>query len=507
MRADWGKLYFALSRVSDFSSPGTSSLSVRLRTKQPLLGTLDLINRLIAAENVLLTFSSQVFQQYRQRITVVIAALLLGGGGGALAVASFAPDVSDLPVREVVESVQTLPLNVPADLDLQTLKLFRSEVTRSSDTADTLLKRLGVDDPAAAAFLRSDATARLVLLGRGGRNVTAETSDHNSLLKLSARWSADSESNFKRLVIEKTPQGFQSRIESAAFTAATRLASGTIETSLFAATDDAKIPDSIATQLTEIFSGDIDFHRALRKGDRFSVVYETLEGDGEPLRTGRLLSAEFVNKGKTFQAMWFPDPVTDTAQQASHGVRATDTRSKGAYYTLDGQSLQRAFLASPVAFSRITSGFKMRFHPILGVWKKHEGVDYAAPIGTPVRSVGDGVIDFAGVQNGYGNVIILRHHNNYKTVYAHLSRIMVRKGETVSQGQSIGAVGATGWATGPHLHFEYRINGVYRDPLTIARSNETVPLAAAAKPLFAQLAAQNRVALAAAASMQQTSTQ
>jgi len=121
--------------------------------------------------------------------------------------------------------------------------------------------------------------------------------------------------------------------------------------------------------------------------------------------------------------------------------------------------------------------------------------------------VGDGVVDFAGVQNGYGNVIILRHHNNYKTVYAHLSRILVRKGENVSQGQNIGAVGATGWATGPHLHFEYRINGVYRDPLTIARSNETVPLAAAAKPLFTQLAAQNRVALAAAASMQQTSTQ
>src|ERR1035437_3586252 len=307
MRADWGKLYFALSRVSDFSSPGTSSLSVRLRTKQPSLGTLVLINHLIAAQNVLLTFSSQVFEQYRQRITVVIAVLLLGGGGGALAVASFAPDVSDLPVREVVESVQALPLNVPSDLGLQALKLFRSEVTRSSDTADTLLKRLGVDDPAAAAFLRSDATARLVLLGRGGRNVTAETSDHNTLLKLSARWSADSESNFKRLVIEKTPHGFQSHIESAAFTASTRLASGIIETSLFAATDDAKIPDSIATQLTEIFSGDIDFHRALRKGDRFSVVYETLEGEGEPLRTGRLLSAEFVNKGKTFQAMWFPE--------------------------------------------------------------------------------------------------------------------------------------------------------------------------------------------------------
>jgi murein DD-endopeptidase MepM/ murein hydrolase activator NlpD len=222
------------------------------------------------------------------------------------------------------------------------------------------------------------------------------------------------------------------------------------------------------------------------------VVYETLEGDGEPLRAGRVLSAEFVNGGKSFQAMWFQDPVT---------------AGKGGYFSLDGQSLRRAFLASPMEFSRMTSGFKMRFHPLLHVWKAHQGVDYAAPKGTPVRSVGDGVVEFAGVQNGYGNIVILKHRNNYSTVYAHLSHIDVRKGESVSQSQTIGAVGATGWATGPHLHFEYRINGVYRDPLTVARGNETVPLSASAKPLFTRLAAENRVALSAAASMQQNSVQ
>lgn len=507
MRAVWGRLYFALSQVLDFNSSGMGSLSVRLRTKQPSLGTLVLINRFFSAGTALFTFSRNIIQQCRQRITVVIATLMLGGGGGALAVASFAPDVSDLPVREVMESVRAMPLNVPTDLELQALKLFRSEITRSSDTADTLLKRLGVDDPAAAAFLRSDANARQVLLGRSGRSVTTEASEHNTLLKLSARWSADSDGNFKRLVIEKTPQGFKSRIESAALVASTRLASGTIETSLFAATDDAKIPDSIATQVAEIFAGDIDFHRSLRKGDRFSIVYETLEGDGEPLRSGRILSVEFVNKGKTFQAMWFQDPVTNAARGAGNSGRAADARSKGGYYTLDGQSLRRAFLASPVAFSRMTSGFKMRFHPLLHVWKAHQGVDYAAPTGTAVRSVGDGVVDFAGVQNGYGKVIILKHRNNYKTVYAHLSRIQVHKGENVNQGQSIGAVGATGWATGPHLHFEYRINGVYHDPLTIARVNETVPVSPTAKPMFARLAAENRVALSAAASMQQSSVQ
>ncbi|WP_414707510.1 M23 family metallopeptidase [Rhodoferax sp. UBA5149] len=466
-----------------------------------------MINSLLCARNALLTFASQTLKQHPKRVTSAIAALLLGGGGGAFALASYAPDASELPVREVLESVQALPLNVASDaLDVQAFKLFRSEVTRSSDTADTLLKRLGVDDEAAASFLRADATARQVLLGRSGRNVTAETSEHNSLLKLSARWSADSDGNFKRLVVEKTPQGFQSRIESAPLSASTRLASGTIQTSLFAATDDAKIPDSIATQVTEIFSGDIDFHRSLRKGDRFSVVYETLEGDGEPLRTGRVLSVEFVNGGKTFQAMWFQDPVAGSTP-AADGASAADSRSKGGYYTLDGQSLRRAYLASPVEFSRITSGFKMRFHPLLHVWKAHQGVDYAAPTGTAVRSVGDGVVDFAGVQNGYGNVIILQHRNNYKTVYAHLSRINVHKGESVSQGQNIGAVGATGWATGPHLHFEYRINNVYHDPLTIARENNTVPLSASAKPAFARLASENRVALSAAATLQQTSAQ
>ena len=257
-----------------------------------------MLNSLLCAKNSFLTLASQTLKQHPKRITAAIAALMLGGGGGAFAVASFAPDASDLPVRQVLESVQALPANLASDdLNIEKFKLFRTELTRSSDTADTLLKRLGVDDAAAATFLRTDSSARL-LLGRSGRSVTTETSDSNSLLKLSARWSTDADGNFKRLVVDKTPQGFKSRIESATLTTSTRLVSGTIQTSLFAATDDANIPDAIATQLVEIFSSNIDFHRALHKGDRFSIVYETLEGDGEPLRTGRVLSAEFINGAK-----------------------------------------------------------------------------------------------------------------------------------------------------------------------------------------------------------------
>ncbi len=458
-------------------------------------------NSLVAAGSALLAFSRRTIKQYPKRISALLAALMLGAGGGALAVAALAPDASDLPVHQVLESVATLPVTA-TDPGLQSFKLFRSETTRSTDTADTLLSRLGVNDAPAAAFLRTDSVARL-LLGRSGRSVTAETDDRNNLYKLSARWSADNDGNFKRLVIEKTAQGFQSRIETAALTASNRLAGGTIQTSLFAATDEAKIPDTVATQLAEIFSSNIDFHRALRKGDRFSVVYETLEGDGEPLRAGRVLSAEFVNGGKSFQAMWFQEPTVGGANSVTAQAGAT----RGGYYTLDGQSLRRAFLASPMEFSRITSGFKMRLHPILQTMRAHQGVDYGAPIGTAVRSVGDGVVEFAGVQNGYGNVIFLKHRNNHTTVYAHLSRINVRKGQTVSQGQTIGAVGATGWATGPHLHFEFRVNGIYRDPLTIARQSESVPVSATARPIFSKLAAENRVALAAAALAQQTSAQ
>jgi murein DD-endopeptidase MepM/ murein hydrolase activator NlpD len=424
--------------------------------------------------------------------------MLLSAGG--FAVASLAPDASDLQVHEILESVQTQPLQAQIDqLEDHAFRLYRSELTRSSDTTVSLFKRLGIDDPAAAAYLRSDPVARQALLGRAGRNVTAEVSEGNVLLRLSARWSPDDSGSFKRLVVEKTATGFKTAIEMAPLTASARLASGTIQTSLFAATDDARIPDPVAVQLAEIFSGDVDFHRALRKGDRFSVVYESLEGDGEPMRSGRVLSAEFVNKGKTYQAMWFNDPAA-TGPDAS-------SRSKGAYYTLDGHSLKRGMLASPMEFSRVTSGFKMRFHPILQKWMAHQGVDYAAPTGTPVRSVGEGVVEFAGVQNGYGNVIYIGHKDHKSTVYAHLSRIDVKRGQNVSQSQVIGAVGSTGWATGPHLHFELRINGVYHDPSTIAQQIESSPMSAALKPVFDRFAASARQQLAAAATIRPVTTQ
>ncbi|MDP9913164.1 murein DD-endopeptidase MepM/ murein hydrolase activator NlpD [Variovorax boronicumulans] len=427
------------------------------------------------------------FRTYPKQITAAIAAMLLSAG--TLAVASLGPDASDLPIQQVLEA--TAPVSFAdqsASLENFSFTLFRTDVSRSSDTADTLMKRLGISDPAATAFVRGNAEARMALFARVGRTVTAEATQENQLQKLSARWIPDADGGFKRFVVERTPTGFVARTERDMLTPGTRLASGTIRSSLFAATDDSRIPDAVASQLADIFAGDVDV-RSLRKGDRFAVVYETFEADGQALRSGRVLSAEFENNGKVHQAVWFQPP---------------GAGQKGSYYRPNGDSLRKAYLASPVEFSRVSSGFAMRMHPILNSWRQHNGIDYAAPTGTAVRTVGDGTVDFAGTQSGYGNIVIINHRNNQQTAYAHLSRINVKAGESVSQGQTIGAVGSTGWATGPHLHFEYRVGGAYQDPTTIAQEGGA-PITAALRPAFERIAVGARTELAAAFSVIQAS--
>ena len=453
-----------------------------------------MINSALNRGHALLVSSVATAAKYPKHLTAIVTATLLAGGGGAWALASLGPDVSELPVQMVLEAVQPQLPTETAELGAASLNLYRSDLTRTTDTADTLLKRLGVDDPQAAQFLRSNTMVKQALFSRSGRHVSVETVDTHRLGKLSARWSPDEGTHFQRMVVERDAKGFSARLESAPLVASTRLASGTIQSSLFAATDEAGLPDVVASQLAELFSGDIDFRRALRKNDRFNVVYEVMEGDGERLRTGRVLSAEFVNAGKVFQAMWFQPPGKDSAGQAY----------RGGYYALDGRSLRRAFLSAPVAFSRVSSGFAMRFHPILNQWRRHLGTDFAAPTGTPARTVGDGVVSFAGVQNGYGNVIFVQHRNATETVYAHLSKILVKRGQAVTQGDTIGLVGSTGWATGPHLHFEVRVAGVQQDPMAMAQKSETVPVPVAALPVFKQVASNVKAQLQAAASLQST---
>ena len=447
-----------------------------------------MIDSILAAEELLASRVAYTFRKYPKQITAAIAAMLLCAGGGAFAVASLGTDPGDLPVRQVLEAVAPLPVEAQTDaLDAFGFTLFRSDLTRSSDTAEGLFKRLGLSDTRAAAFVRANPEARAALLGRPGRTVTAEAGQDNQLQKLSARWIPDADGGFKRVVIARTPGGFAVKTEPDPLTPSTRLASGVVRTSLLAATDEARIPDGVASQLADIFSTDIDI-RQLRNGDRFAVVYETFEADGQSLRSGRVLSAEFESGGKLHQALWFQEP-----------------GKKGDYYRPNGDSLRKAYLSSPVEYSRITSGYAMRVHPIFNNWRQHHGIDFAAPMGTAVRAVGDGVVDFAGVQSGYGNMVILNHRNNQSTVYAHLSRIDVKVGQPVSQSQFIGAVGMTGWATGPHLHFEFRVNGDYADPATIADQDGGVPITTASRPAFERIASATRTELAAAFSVVQAS--
>lgn len=228
-----------------------------------------------------------------------------------------------------------------------------------------------------------------------------------------------------------------------------------IRHSLFAAAQDAGIADSIIMQMADIFQWDIDFLKDVRAGDEFMVIYEELWREGEKLRNGKVLAAEFVNRGLPYRA-------------------ARYLRDDGAvnYLTPEGRSVRKAFLRAPVDFTRISSAFDLnRRHPILNTIRAHRGVDYAAPTGTPVRAAGDGTVHFRGSRNGFGNTIVLEHGGRITTLYAHLSRFAdIRVNDRVRQGQTIGYVGMTGLATGPHLHYEYQVNGVHQDPQTAVLS-------------------------------------
>jgi murein DD-endopeptidase MepM/ murein hydrolase activator NlpD len=348
------------------------------------------------------------------------------------------------------------------------------------------MSRLGIADREAFDFVRQNPEAQSVSRQlRPGKIVTAKTGENSELHTLYFPLNGKD----SLLVIERHGNGFAVSEQALKLEAQTVIKSGEIRSSLFGATDAAGIPDAIAMQLAEIFGGDIDFHRDLRKGDRFSLVYEVLNHRGQAIRSGRILSAEFSNNQRTFNAHWF---------QAEEG--------KGGYYTEDGKSLRKAFLRSPLEFSRVTSGFtNARFHPVLQTWRAHKGVDYGAPTGTKVRAVADGTVEVATRQGGYGNLIILRHQGTYSTAYGHLSGFGtgIRKGARVNQGDTIGYVGQTGLASGPHLHYEFRVNSQQVNPLAVTLPT-AIPLEASQlsrykntiAPLRAQLQLAKQIQLA-----------
>lgn len=323
---------------------------------------------------------------------------------------------------------------------------------QSGDTVAELLERSGVSDKEVLPFLRSNQDAASLFRQLApGKVITSQVGPDGSLLALNFPLNGG-DSTY--LSIRNTGDGFTATTKEADYESRVVHQSAVIRHSLFGATDNAGIPDSVALQLVEIFGGIIDFHRDLRKNDRLSVIYELNTFQGKPEKLARILAAEFVNDGKAHHAFWF---------QVAGGT--------GGYYDLHGNSLKKAFLRSPLEFSRITSGFSSgRYHPVLREMRAHRGIDYGAPTGTRVRVTGDGVIEFAGVQGGYGNVVTVRHPGGKTTVYGHLSKFApgMKKGARVQQGDIIGYVGATGLATGPHLHYEFRVNGVHLNPQTVA---------------------------------------
>jgi len=321
-----------------------------------------------------------------------------------------------------------------------------------------------VEDVAASDYLRENKSVVSFRQLGVGKEVQAETAVDGSLLAL--RY-LDNEGN--QVIVARNDASFKTDIKPAQVEQRTFVRTGEIKSSLFAATDEAGLPDPAANQLAEIFGGDIDFHRDLRKGDKFSVIYEMTYINGESARTGRILAAEFINQGHSYRAVYFQT-----------------TNYSGDYYSPDGKSMRKAFLRSPIEFSRVSSGFSnSRFHPVLNKWRAHKGVDYASPIGTKVKATSDGVVAFVGKQGGYGNVVMLSHQGRYQTVYGHLSRFAasIHHGQRISQGEVIGYVGMTGLASGPHLHYEFKLDGVQRDPLKVALPDGK-PISEAQKTVF-----------------------
>ena len=376
-------------------------------------------------------------------------------------------DISFAFNQNVVEEI-TLPQ--PSQTAENTEVFWHTERTQRGDTVTELLRRLHVDDVAATEYLRKDATAISLQQLSPGKDVQAETDMNGNLISL--RYINNSGS---QVIIEKDGEKFLTRTLTAKIEKRIFMRTGEINSTLFAATDVAGLSDASANQLADIFSGDIDFHRDLRKGDRFSVIYEMNYSNGEPVSTGNILASEFINQGHKYRALYYEM-----------------SKDNGSYFSPDGKNMRKAFLRSPLEFSRVSSGFKLsRFHPILNKWRAHKGVDYAASSGTKVKSTADGVIAFVGQQGGYGNKVMINHQGRYTTVYGHLSRFAtgLHQGQRVSQGEVIAYVGQTGLATGPHLHYEFIINGQQRDPLRVALPD--------AKPINAVQKAQFQTATAA----------
>ena len=341
-------------------------------------------------------------------------------------------------------------------------------VVGRNDTLDAIFRRMSLNKSDLAAIRALPGIRQSLDFLRPGDAIKLMHSD-GDIKELTRKVSETQTLN----VVRQT-SGFEARMIDNPVETRVRVATATIDSSLFQAAGAADISDMVALKLANVFAWDIDFVLDIREGDRFTAVYEQIYQEGKYLRDGEVLAAEFVNNGKIYRAVRF----------------VSDSGNAG-YYTPDGLAMRKAFLRAPLDFTRVSSAFNPhRQHPILNTIRGHMGTDYAAPTGTPVHAAGDGRVSFAGWRGGYGNALILTHGSNVSTLYGHMSRFArnVRVGTRVQQGEVIGYVGMTGLATGPHLHYEYLTNGVHRNPQTVKLPGAE-PLHAEALQKFREVAA------------------
>ena len=389
-------------------------------------------------------------------LSVCSGALLVAAGAFAMV----APDRGLIPAQNLVTDTLVFELPPIDSRDSTALEFEQRVETRiqAGDTVASILARLGIEEEGFMAFISEEAATRKAARGLvPGRTVQAGLDGKGGMKWIRYYHTPIAENKGKYqteylLITKLGDKSFEAQEVAADTESQMHLAAGVINSSLFGATDAAGVPDGVTMQMAEILGGKIDFLRDIRTGDEFRVLYETRMHEGRPTGPGRVLAVQYINDGKLVEAMWF----------------APDGHN-GGYYDKNGKSLKAAFLRSAIPFTRVSSKFGKRMHPIHRSWKMHSGIDFAAPTGTPIRATGDGIVDFIGSKGGYGKTIILRHANNITTLFAHQSRFAkgLERGDRVAQGEIIGYVGSTGWSTGPHLHYEFRVNNKPVDPLGI----------------------------------------
>lgn len=331
--------------------------------------------------------------------------------------------------------------------DTPTDPLLRQVTVGSGDTLSTLFSGLGLSANTLHEMLNSSKEAKQFSRIRAGQQIDFRLTPDGQLESMSS-----SLNSLETIRLSRTDQGYQFERERLEPETRQAYAHATINSSLFGAAQQVGLSHTVIMDLANVFGYDIDFAMDIREGDEFDVLYEEKVLDGKPVGTGNILAARFVNRGTTYTA-----------------VRYTDTKGQTSYYTADGTNVRKAFIRTPVDFARISSRFSTgRKHPILNKIRAHKGVDYAAPRGTPIKAAGDGKVILAGNKGGYGKTVIIQHGSRYRTLYAHMQGFAknVRNGSTVKQGQIIGYIGTTGLSTGPHLHYEFQVNGTHVDPLS-----------------------------------------